>query len=101
MRYFSFLLLPFACCLGYGAAPVQEPELPAATLDYDQQVSMLKEQIAKYEGLALAFDRKAQRLQDRDFTEYRRALTMREECRGIADDLKKHLNELEKQRNPK
>ena len=99
MRYLSFIFLPLVCCLGYSEEPPMagQPEFPSSSLSYDEQIKMLKQEIAKYESLALQFDRRASRLQDRDFTEYRRSLMWRQECEGIAKDLKKHLNEIEQE----
>jgi hypothetical protein len=101
VSFFSLLALPFIFSVGYADEPVVMPDVASTTQDYDQHIKTLKTEIERYEGYALAFDRKAQRLQTRDLAEYRRSLKLREECKAIAEDLKKHMNELEQQKNAK
>jgi hypothetical protein len=95
----GFLLLSS----GQGIMAVEEPtpsyEAPMTLSDYDRQIPFLKEQIAKYDSLATSFDRKASRLQSRDYTQFRRAASFRDECKAIAADLRKHLAKLEQERD--
>lgn len=95
MRLLSVFMLPVLCCVGYAEEPVKQPQTPTEMSDRSEQIKFLTNEISKYEGLALEFDRKAQRMQSRDFTEYRRALTLREQCKDIAGDLKKKLADIE------
>lgn len=84
---------------GEEAAPAaQQGEVQITVQDMDRQIQMVKEQIEKYNNFTKYFGRKADSLQARDFSGYRHAAALRDECKGIADDLNKHLKELETQR---
>jgi hypothetical protein len=101
MRIFSFAFLGLSIAFG-GLYATNEPEAnPSATeiRDYDQQIALLKQEIAKYNSLATQFDRKATQLRSRDYSGYRSAAELRDRCRSIAADLQKHLEGLEKQEN--
>lgn len=80
-------------------APSSEPAPEPLTLqDIDYQIELCKQYIEKYKNQAYIFDDKAQTLLSHDFTDYREAEAMSERCQAIADDLSRHLQELEKQR---
>lgn len=81
-----------------GDEPPQNNENHLTVQDLDRQIQLLKDNIEKYNGLANAFDRKADNLRSHDFSGYRNAATMSQECRGIAKDLEAHLATLEAQR---
>lgn len=95
----ALLLLPWGAAVMADEQSPAQAEAPLTRGDYDRQISFLKEQIAKYDSLATTFDRKATRLQSRDYTQFRQAASMREECKAIAEDLKKHLSKLEQERD--
>ena len=93
----------FFCLTGLGTAvhadqPPAQQEPQESIQDLNRQIQFLKDNIAKYNSLANSFDRKASELQSHDFTGYRNAATLRDECQGIADDLEKHMQTLEQQR---
>jgi hypothetical protein len=92
------LLLTSVCGSVIADDQNSKTEAPLTLEDYDRQISILNEQIAKYDSLAAEFDRKAQRIQPRDFSQFRRAVSMREECKSLSEDLKKHLATLEQER---
>jgi hypothetical protein len=81
----------------YGQHEGDEHPAEVGIHDYDQQISLLKQEIARYNSLAMGFDRKATQLRSKDFSGYRNAATLRDKCREIVSDLQKHLEELEKQ----
>jgi cob(I)alamin adenosyltransferase len=88
---------------GLGAAENNAPPAPksenhASVQDYDRQISLLKENIEKYNELARSFERKADSLQSHDFMGYRNTSAMAEECRGIVKDLETHLSTIEQQK---
>ena len=99
---FALAALGTATCVDQPSAP-QESTVTAQ--DLDRQIQFLKDNIEKYNSMANAFDRKASSLQAHDYTGYRSAAAVRDECRGIANDLEKHMEVLEQQRanleNPK
>ena len=90
------LLLAFGVLYGQPEADDQ-PSSEVSIRDYDQQIVLLKQEIARYNSLAMHFDRKASQLRAKDFSGYRNAAVLRDRCREIASDLQKHLEELEKQ----
>ncbi len=89
--------------VGVGAVAYAE-DAPAKTeasvtvQDLDREIQFLKNNVEKYNELARIFDRKGDSLQSHDFMGYRNAMSMRDECRGIAKDLESHLAMLEQQR---
>jgi prefoldin subunit 5 len=78
--------------------PPAQQESKVTIQDLDRQIQFLKDNIEKYNSMANAFDRKASSLQSHDFTGYRDAAAVRDECRSIASDLQKHMETLEQQR---
>ena len=82
----------------YADQPPSQQEPQESIQDLNRQIQFLKDNISKYNSLANSFDRKASELQAHDFTGYRNAATLRDECRGIAGDLEKHMQTLEQQR---
>ena len=78
--------------------PPAEQESQMTVQDLDRQIQFLKDNIEKYNALAKSFDRKASSLQSHDFTGYRSAASVRDECQSIAADLEKHMHTLEQQR---
>jgi hypothetical protein len=75
-----------------------KPESQMTVQELDGHIRFLKENIEKYNGMARLFDQKAGSLQSHDFTGSRDAALIRDECRGIAQDLESHLAKLEEQR---
>lgn len=104
MRAMKWFCVGLACSLmGCGMAvsaetPPEKPEAELTVRDLDRQIQMLRDSIDKYESLAKSFDRKAASLQSHDYNGYRSATGLRDECRGIAEDLSSHLLKLEQQR---
>jgi hypothetical protein len=84
--------------VAYADQPPAQQEAQLTIQDLDRQIQFLKDNIEKYNAMANAFDRKATSLQAHDYTGYRAAAAVRDECRGIADDLEKHMQTLEQQR---
>lgn len=80
----------------YGLPEADERSSEVGIRDYDQQIGLLKQEIARYNSLAMQFDRKATQLRSKDFSGYRNAAELRDRCREIASDLQKHLESLEK-----
>ncbi len=81
----------------YGQPENDEHSSEVGIRDYDQQIALLKQEIARYNSLAMQFDRKASQIRSKDFSGYRNAATLRDRCREIVADLQKHLETLEKQ----
>jgi hypothetical protein len=102
----SMLIAAALCCTGsYGfcqdtpKATEQKEVVQATTVqDIDMQIGLVKEQIAKYQGMALAFQRKTESMQFQDFENSRQSARMMEICQGIANDLNARLKELEQQK---
>lgn len=78
--------------------PPAQQESQVTIQDLDRQIQFLKDNIEKYNAMANSFDRKATSLQAHDYTGYRNAAAIRDECRGIVNDLEKHMQTLEQQR---
>lgn len=71
---------------------------PTTVQDLDMQIKLIQQQIDKYSGVALAFQRKAERMQFQDFESYRHDAKLAEICQGIANDLKARLQAIEEQK---
>ena len=74
------------------------PDSKVTVQELDRQIRFLKDNIEKYNGMAKFFDQKSGSLQSHDYTGSRDAAAIRDECRGIAQDLEAHLAKLEEQR---
>lgn len=98
------IVLTALACAGCEAAATSAPTpAPSATgpvtvQDIDFQIKITKEAIAKYQDRAFMFDQKAQSLMPHDFLGYREAENLSQQCQTIADDLTRHLQQLEEQR---
>ena len=101
MKSMCFGLILSLGCLGAFVQADQPPAQQESQLtiqDLDRQIQFLKDNIEKYNAMANSFDRKATGLQAHDYTGYRAAASVRDECRSIANDLEKHMQKLEQQR---
>jgi hypothetical protein len=101
MKWISGGLVLMMACSGLMAAEKSAPESTESQLtvqDLDRQIKFLQDNIEKYNSMAKFFDRKAGSLQSHDFTGSRDSAALRDECRGIAQDLENHLGKLEAQR---
>jgi hypothetical protein len=101
MRTALFSLAAALVCFGSPAQceePAQQP--PKVTIEsLDGQISLIKEEIAKYNNLANMFDRKSSELQSQDFSGSRHAASLRDELRARVKDLEGKLQELETTRS--
>jgi hypothetical protein len=78
-----------------GSKTVQQ----ASTLqDYDTQIAQLKQDIARYNGMASMYGQQAQLVEFQDFEGYRDAATLRDRCLAVVKELNDHLAILEQQR---
>ena len=66
--------------------------------EIDYQIKLLNQYIENYNNKAYIFNQKAESLLSRDFLGYRHYASMSQQCKAIADDLTKHLQQLEAQR---
>lgn len=100
-QLFITALIGFTSCLGISWAQEEEPEPfppPVSLEDVDYQIQLCKQTIEEYQSRARMFDEKAQNLLSHDYMGYRNTEAMSQRCRAIADDLSKHLQQLEQQR---
>jgi hypothetical protein len=94
---FAVMFIQYAVSL-YGQETKQAPTQAVTVQDYDKQIAQLKEDIARYEGLASVYQQQAQLVEFRDFSGYQDATNLQNRCLAIAADLKEHLKVLEQQK---
>ncbi len=96
------IVLSFVLFSASPMLPAQEtPEMTqqAVTVqEYDAQIAQLKQDIARYNGMASMYGQQAQLVEFRDFDGYRDASALQERCLAVVKELKEHLAILEKQK---
>jgi hypothetical protein len=107
MRMVAALMVSILTCVGgfvfSQEPPPSQPVPPSSTepvsiQEMDYQIQICKQYMENYKNQAYLFDQKAQSLMSHDFMGYREAEQMSQQCKSIADDLAKHLQELQKKR---